>query len=391
MVAFLASPGDLAPERNEARRVVEAVNKSIRDTDWQIELLGWEDTLAGAGRPQELINRDLDRCDLFIGLLGRRWGQSTGRASSGFEEEFERARQRWSTAGVPDLWIFFRQIDPESASDPGPQLARVIEFRTSLHASRSLLSKEFRDVADFGEQLRQDLTRHLLARVLDDHGLTLRRLTEDQSFTASPSTAETIKAFVGGLDAASRTGAPVDASSMLELARAFMARGEWGAAADYLDVYVRSAPDAFEVQVARAISHSNARGGRMRDLSALRAYNEALALAPDSLSPALLARYLSYRGAILKRLGRLEEAENDLMLALRHAGNAREADDAHYNLAGVYALQDRRKDMLLQVGMITSARFLESVRFHLRDYFAAFATDPDLLALLGEPRQRRKR
>ena len=47
--------------------------------------------------------------------------------------------------------------------------------------------------------------------------------------------------------------------------------------------------------------------------------------------------------------------------------------------------------MLLQVGMITSARFLESVRFHLRDYFAAFATDPDLLALLGEPRQRRKR
>jgi hypothetical protein len=55
---------------------------------WHVELLGWEDTLPGASRPQDKINEDVDRCELFLGLLRRRWGEPPGgKWSTGFEED----------------------------------------------------------------------------------------------------------------------------------------------------------------------------------------------------------------------------------------------------------------------------------------------------------------
>jgi hypothetical protein len=74
LTVFIASPSDLAPERQRAFEVVAEVNDVLRSTNWAIELLGWEDTLPGFGRPQALINRDVERCDLFIGAVWGRWG-----------------------------------------------------------------------------------------------------------------------------------------------------------------------------------------------------------------------------------------------------------------------------------------------------------------------------
>src|ERR1035438_5031378 len=92
---FLASPTDVAKERAVAEEVVATVNKLIgRHLGWHIELQRWEDTVPGFGRPQALINPMVDECDLFVGLLWERWGQPSGEHSSGFEEEFERARER---------------------------------------------------------------------------------------------------------------------------------------------------------------------------------------------------------------------------------------------------------------------------------------------------------
>jgi hypothetical protein len=55
---FIASPGDLRPERQSAREVVNEVNSALgRTFDVEIDLLGWEDTLPGVGRPQAIINR----------------------------------------------------------------------------------------------------------------------------------------------------------------------------------------------------------------------------------------------------------------------------------------------------------------------------------------------
>ena len=53
------------------REIVDHINKIFsRETEWRIELLGWEDTMPGAGRPQDLINIDVDKADLSSTVFG---------------------------------------------------------------------------------------------------------------------------------------------------------------------------------------------------------------------------------------------------------------------------------------------------------------------------------
>jgi hypothetical protein len=57
---FLASPGDLKDERRTANNCVNRVNSQwFNYLGYHIELVGWEDTISGFGRPQAVINRDL--------------------------------------------------------------------------------------------------------------------------------------------------------------------------------------------------------------------------------------------------------------------------------------------------------------------------------------------
>jgi hypothetical protein len=89
---FLASPSDLSDERKAAKSVVDEFNSLLSNRfGYHVELVGWEDTVSVFGRPQSTINRELERCELFIGIMWKRWGSPPGGGSSyssGFEEEF---------------------------------------------------------------------------------------------------------------------------------------------------------------------------------------------------------------------------------------------------------------------------------------------------------------
>lgn len=158
---FLASPGDLVPERKAAREMVDRLNRLLVQFGLFIELLAWEDTLPGFSRPQEKINEDVRSCDLFVGLIWRRWGQPTGEYSSGFEEEFELARQLRIDTGSPELWLFFKSIDEDLRADPGDQLIRVLQFKQSIQETHELFYKEFIDVEDWGPLLYDSLLQYV--------------------------------------------------------------------------------------------------------------------------------------------------------------------------------------------------------------------------------------
>jgi len=75
---FLASPGDLKDERLAARDAADEINRLIaKPAGYQIELLGWEETVSSLGRPQALINKELETCELFIGVMWKRWGTAS--------------------------------------------------------------------------------------------------------------------------------------------------------------------------------------------------------------------------------------------------------------------------------------------------------------------------
>jgi hypothetical protein len=161
---FLASPTDVSAERAVADEVVSSVNRKIgRLIGWEIDLYKWEDKTPGFGRPQEIINSEmLDNCGLFIGLLWKKWGQPTGKYSSGFEEEFERARARRKAQGEPELWLFFKMVDSDSLKDSGPQLSKVTEFRTSQIAAHEVLFQDVQDVEKWRTSLFEGLSEYLL-------------------------------------------------------------------------------------------------------------------------------------------------------------------------------------------------------------------------------------
>jgi hypothetical protein len=147
---FFASPGDLEEERH---LVSEALQRLSGRSSHTFEYLGYEGVKAHTGsRPQDLINALVDQCDVFLAVFHRRWGQSapdTATYTSYTEEEFERARRRLSVTGSPEIFCFFKQLDLALLSDPGEQLAKVLDFRRRLEASRQVLYRTFSTSSQF--------------------------------------------------------------------------------------------------------------------------------------------------------------------------------------------------------------------------------------------------
>jgi len=214
----LASPSDLKPERELAREVVNTLNASIREINWFVELLGWEDTLPGSGRPQSLINADIEQCQLFVGLLWRRWGtppDAAGEYTSGFEEEFQLARRLQQTNGIPNIWMFFKQVELDQLRDPGAQLQRVQRFREEIAQQRACLFKEFADPQQWKQQLAELLLRHVLrihnARKSPQEAVQAQaqspvsHVTTHSGAVAAPAAGHQIEAFAKALAPCFRT------------------------------------------------------------------------------------------------------------------------------------------------------------------------------------------
>jgi hypothetical protein len=156
---FLASPGDLKEERRAAKTAVDEINSLVANPfGYHVELVGWEDTVSRFGRPQALINAELDHCEYFIGMLWKRWGtppDNEGIYTSGFEEEFQRSLARRASDGRPEMTLFFKEVEPEFLRDPGDELKKVLAFRTDLVAKKILLFETFADVSEFEKKLRK--------------------------------------------------------------------------------------------------------------------------------------------------------------------------------------------------------------------------------------------
>jgi hypothetical protein len=166
---FLASPGDLILERKIAKQVADELNSMLSlKFNIHIELVGWEDTVSSAGRPQEIINRDLQRCDVFIGLLWKRWGSAPDNESkyeSGFEEEFTIATTGNKKYKKPLISLFFKKIDTTALSDPGEQLQKVIRFRKKIIDEKALLFQEFEAKEEFESIIRKCISNYVLEHI----------------------------------------------------------------------------------------------------------------------------------------------------------------------------------------------------------------------------------
>ncbi|MBN3854386.1 DUF4062 domain-containing protein [Paraburkholderia sp. Ac-20340] len=158
---FVASPSDVAPEREALETLIAEMNRTwSAGLGIMFELVRWEThvTPMMGGDPQSLINGQIgDDYDVFIGILWARFGTPTPRAMSGTQEEFERAYARLSAdQNAPLIMFYFKEAAiPISRIDPR-QIESVQKFRSSL-SDRGIYST-FEDLDAFVTSVRGHLS-----------------------------------------------------------------------------------------------------------------------------------------------------------------------------------------------------------------------------------------
>lgn len=163
---FMSSPGDVGSERQDVLTVVDELNRTLgRHLNLVVEALDWSrDVHPAAGRPQGVINEQIGRYDIFVGIMWRRFGTPSVVAGSGTEEEFLLAYESWSTTGLPHILFYFCEAPapPPSSRSEVEQLAKVVEFRERLWHEYPQLVATYDDRAMFAATLREDLHNLLL-------------------------------------------------------------------------------------------------------------------------------------------------------------------------------------------------------------------------------------
>jgi hypothetical protein len=176
---FVASPGDVAQERELLNRVVNGLNSTISaiapEKGITLELVRYETHTVPGFSPkgaEDVILKQLDdlgEYDIFIGIMWKRFGTPTTHAESGTEEEFELAYNALM-GGLKKLRhvIFYfcqEKIAIPRTRDEWEQLGKVIKFREKL--SEVGLVGEYSDRETFGEVVKSHLDL-MLSRIFSE-------------------------------------------------------------------------------------------------------------------------------------------------------------------------------------------------------------------------------
>jgi hypothetical protein len=160
---FIASPGDVAAERDQLSKVVGEINLTISaiapEKGIILELIRWETHVhPGMGvDAQDVVNQQITEYDIFVGIMWKRFGTPTERAESGTEEEFLKAYSSWQEhKRLPVLFYFCQApFPPPRSAEEIKQLARLVEFREEL--SQKGLVWEYSDRSTFPDVIRPHL------------------------------------------------------------------------------------------------------------------------------------------------------------------------------------------------------------------------------------------
>lgn len=167
---FVASPSDVAEERERLQSAIEELNATwSRQIGARIELVRWEThAYPGVGAdPQDVINREIPAdFDIFIGIMWYRFGKPTGRAGSGTLEEFQLAKARYDRdpSSVHIMMYFKDAPAPMAPSEIDvDQIRALSECRSSL-GDAGVLFTTFKTSDEFEKLARIHLSRHMQAQ-----------------------------------------------------------------------------------------------------------------------------------------------------------------------------------------------------------------------------------
>ena len=216
LTIFVSGPSDIESEKAALRRVVAELSERLTRTHAvALRVIGWPDDV----RPG--VNVDLQaeinsqfgaEFDIYLGILGTRFGTPTRNAGSGTEEEFDQAisRLRADSQSLRVL-LYFKTGGGDPFKLKIDQLQKVKEFRASL-VSRGILYRDFRSTTDFVQMVKNHLEQLVSDEWKNGHWSPIAGLDADSprqvTTTATPPSheahwedeTETTDAFVDSSD-----------------------------------------------------------------------------------------------------------------------------------------------------------------------------------------------
>lgn len=158
---FISSPGDCAEEREICQETLDEMNKVVgKFLRIRFETFMWEnDVLPDMGRNgQEIIDEQIKKYDIFIGIMKNRFGTPTKKAGSGTEHEFNDALLAKEKSGnsYPKILFFFgkKSVNPETF-DP-EQYNQVKKFKKRIEGKGIYI--DFDEENPFRKQLENKIS-----------------------------------------------------------------------------------------------------------------------------------------------------------------------------------------------------------------------------------------
>jgi predicted NACHT family NTPase len=170
---FVSCPSDVENLKSIVNVVCDGINQNFRDkynitlfvTDWRKSVVP-----QFGPRPQELITEQIGEYDIFIVILGERFGTPPGAINpdtgeeyeSGTEEELFIAYDRWKEKGEPLINIYFKMSNSVRTSSESEQFAKVLQFKEKLRSKYRRWTVDFTDEIDFERKVRDFLQKAVL-------------------------------------------------------------------------------------------------------------------------------------------------------------------------------------------------------------------------------------
>ncbi len=283
------------------------------------------------------------------------------------------------------LWMQFKSVVSERVN--------VLEDRRKLAEDQLVISEKWHEKEK--ENLKNRLSeltsnQNPLISTSDNNPSTLN--SKDEIRDSIRSVLKEMKVFEG------KHVKIHDPSWHLEMAKGFTATDEWSSAAEHYDKYLQYDDQNWEVHFYKGVALANCsskcmsnidqseiefpEGGKRDSVMALRAYSDAIALMPESVDYNMRARLYDYKGAVLKRLNRVKEAESNLLLAMEFADRSYELVDITYNLACVYAMSFQRDKMITELKKLVSDPAWQERLKLKKVYFNNFWDDTEFQMLI---------
>lgn len=166
ILAFLAYISDVEDEVKECSSVVKRVNSNMESSEILIELKTWKDVPEDYGNPQQIINKYyVEKCDIFIGVIWKKWGTPTGQSNCGFKEEFLIAEKRFDETGIPNIWLYTKDVDESLLKEEEKvDYQKVKQFKEEIILKHKGFVVSFKDTQDLKDKILNRFTTFLCER-----------------------------------------------------------------------------------------------------------------------------------------------------------------------------------------------------------------------------------